>query len=129
MVKKRKKKTAGMSDKYLDDLVRKVVYLMSGGYCKRCKRYIGVADLQAAHIYRRRHKTVRFDLRNVQPLCLECHTVVDKDPVEMTSFMYDIMTPEEVKDLQELARKTIKDHPIDREQIKTDLKERIRKLE
>jgi hypothetical protein len=72
---------------------------------------------------------------NVVPLCdnppsgMMCHTIVDKDPIEMTSLMYEIMTPEEVKYLQELANKTIKEHPIDREEIKRDLKERIRRLE
>ena len=43
--------------------------------------------------------------------------------------MYEIMTQREIAELQELASKTLKESPLDREQIKQDLKEKIKRLE
>lgn len=126
-----------VSDKVLDDLVRKCKRLLSGGYCKRCGKYVGIENIEVAHIYRRRRKTVRWDLRNVYPLCKNnpstgkkgCHEEIDNDQIKLVSFMYDVMTRKEVEDLQRLANMTLKQYPIDREQIKADLKEKINLLE
>ena len=121
-----KPKKGKVSDATLDDLQRKFVRLISGGYCKRCKRW---GYIEVAHMYRRRRKTVRWDLRNVYPLCLDCHHEVDEDPIKLTSFMYEVMSLEEVADLSELANKTVKEHPINREEIKEYYKEQMRRLE
>jgi len=118
-----------ISDKVLDDLQRKVIYLMSGGYCKRCKKHVGVEYIEVAHMFRRRRKTVRWDMRNVYPLCKNdirtgkkgCHQIVDNDHIIRTSFMYDVMSEEDIADLQRLASLTIKDYPIDRVAIKENL--------
>ena len=48
-----------ISDEVLDGLVRTCLRPMSGGYCKRCKRYVGVENIEVAHLYRRHRKTVR----------------------------------------------------------------------
>jgi hypothetical protein len=123
-----------ISDQVLDSLVRTYVRLISGGYCKRCGRKVGIENIVTAHLFRRWRKTVRWDLRNVVPLCdnpplgMKCHKIVDNDPVEMSSFMYEILSPEDIADLQKLANSTIKEYPIDREQIKKELKEKISKL-
>lgn len=125
------------SDKVLDDLQRKYVYLMSGGYCKRCGEEVGVEYIEVAHLYGRRRKTVRWDGKNVYPLCkndvrtgkVGCHQKIDTDHIVKTSFMYDVMSVEDVEDLQKLANLTLKDYPIDREQIKQGLKEKIKLLE
>ena len=122
------KKRNPFSDKVLDDLVRLYVRLSSGGYCKRCKKYYGDV-IAVAHLYRRRKKTVRWDLRNVHGLCPSCHMEIDNDQIKLVSFMYDIMASEEIASLQEVANKTLKQYPIDREAIKADLKERIKLLE
>ncbi|KKL23360.1 hypothetical protein LCGC14_2426180 [marine sediment metagenome] len=124
-------------DKTLDDLQRRYIRLISGGYCKRCGEYVGERMIEVAHIYRRNRKTVRWDFRNVYPLCKDnpltgrkgCHYQLDSDPIKMASFLYDVLTTEEVEDLQRLANMTIKDYPIDREKIKAELKEKIRLLE
>jgi len=121
------KKPKKISDQVLDGLVRTYVREISAGYCKRCGKYVDGA-IETAHMYRRRRKTVRWDLRNVYPLCPICHHEVDNDSLKLASFMYEVMTPEEIADLQKLANLTIKQYPIDREQIKKDLKEKISKL-
>ena len=118
-----------ISDKVLDDLQRKVIYLMSGGHCKRCKKHVGVEYIEVSHMYRRNRKTVRWDMRNVYPLCkndvrvnkVGCHQMIDNDHILKTSFMYDVMSKEDIEDLQRLANLTIKDYPIDREAIKETL--------
>ncbi len=115
-----------ISDGVLDGLVRTIVRSISGGYCKRCKRY---GQIEVSHLYRRRRKTVRWDLRNVYPLCLECHQEIDNDHIKLVSFMYEVLSSDEIKDLQRLANMTLKEHPIDREALKLDLKEQIKILE
>ena len=116
-----------ISDEVLDGLVRTYIRLISGGYCKRCKRYAG-GQIQTSHLYRRRRKTVRWDLRNVFPLCLECHQEIDNDQIKLVSFMYEVLSVDDIKELQRLANMTLKEYPIDRELIKLDLKNKIKKL-
>ena len=126
-----------VSDEVLDTLVRQYIRLISDGYCKRCHKYVGVEWIEAAHMYKRRRKTTRWDLRNVYPLCknnpntghVGCHQIVDNDQLELASFMYDVMSKEEIKELQRIATLTLKDYPIDREKIKTELKAKIKGLE
>lgn len=126
-----------ISDQVLDILQRRCVVLMSGGYCKRCGRYVGEEFIEVAHMFKRKRKTVRWDFRNVYPLCkndprtgkVGCHQIVDEDPIKLTSFLYDVMSQEEVAELQKLANLTIKDYSIDRDKIKAELKEKIRLLE
>lgn len=136
-IPKPKKKRNLVTDRMLDDLVRKYIQLISGGYCKRCGRYVGVKNIEAAHMYKRKRKTVRWDLRNVYPLCRDnpstgqkgCHGIVDNSQIKLVSFMYQVMTQEEVEGLEKLANMTIKESPIDRAEIKKFLKEKISLLE
>ncbi len=126
-----------IGDQVLDGLVRKYIRLMFGGYCKRCGKLVGIDMIEVAHLYRRRRKTVRWDIRNVWPLCknnpktgkVGCHSIIDNDPLELTSFMYDVLSKEDIVDLQRLANLTLKQYPIDREEIGETLKAKIRKLE
>ncbi len=135
--KKPKSKPNRISDDVLDGLVRQVLRFSSGGFCKRCKIFVGGDMLETAHLYRRRRKTVRWDLRNVYPLCkndvrtgkVGCHSIIDNDPIELASFMYDVLSKEDIVELQKLANMTIKQHPIDREQIRDSLKEKIKRME
>jgi len=126
-----------ISDQVLDGLVRTYIRLVSGGYCKRCGEYVGIENIEVAHLYKRGRKTVRWDLRNVYPLCKNnlitgkkgCHQTIDDDCIEKASFMYDVMTKEEVAELARIATMAIKQYPIDREVIQASLKEKIRLLE
>ena len=114
-----------ISDQILDNLVRQYIRLISGGYCKRCKRS---SYIEVAHMFGRRRKTVRWDLKNVYPLCSECHRDVDNDAIKKASFLYDVMTSQEIGNLQRIANMTIKDYPIDREKIRADLRNKIKEL-
>ena len=72
---------------------------------------------------------MRWDLRNVWPLCEKCHREIDNDHIKLVSFEYDVLSKEDIADLQRLANMTLKEYPVDREAIKADLKERIKRLE
>ena len=123
-------------DWLLDELVRQYIRLISRGYCERCKKYVGVENIEAAHMYGRKRKTVKWDLRNVYPLCKNnvktnkkgCHEIVDNDAIAKASFMYDVMSTKDVADLAHIASKTIKQYPIDREAIKKDLEKKLKGL-
>jgi len=124
-----------ISDKVLDDLVRKYIRLISGGYCKRCRRYVGEKNIVVAHLFGRGRKTIRWDLRNVSPICdnppigMMCHKIIDNDAIEKSNLMYELLSKEDIEELQKLGNSTIKEYPIDREQIKADLKAIIKELE
>lgn len=126
-----------ISDSVLDDLVRRYIRLSSGGYCQRCGKYVGIENIEVAHLYRRGRKTVRWDLRNTYPLCKNnpatgkkgCHQIIDEDHIRKASFQYDVMTSEEVAELERIATMTVKQYPIDREAIKASLREKIKILE
>jgi len=118
--------TKKINDQILDNLVRQYIRLISGGYCKRCKKS---GYIEVAHMFGRRRKTVRWDLKNVYPLCPECHRSVDNDAIMKASFLYDVMTSQEIENLQRIANMTIKDYPIDRDEIRADLRNKIKELE
>ncbi len=117
-----------VSDAVLDGLVRTYKRSISGGYCKRCGRH-AKGKGEVSHLYRRRKKTVRWDLRNVHYLCLECHQEIDNDQIRLVSFMYDVLSLDDIKELQRLANMTLKEYPIDREALKKELQDKIRRLE
>jgi len=122
-------------DSTLDLYVRQYVKLRSGGYCKRCGKYVGVENLSAAHLFARRKKTVRWDLRNVWAICdnppigMKCHMTIDNNPLAKASLMHEILTPDEITELEKLAMLTLKEHPVDKLELKLDLKEKIKQLE
>ena len=113
----------------LDKLFSRYVRLMSGGYCKRCGKLFGYNRLNNAHFFGRIRHTVRWDIRNTAPLCAECHYWIDVNPLAKTSFFVSILSKEDVADLQRLSNMTTKDYPIDKEALKEDFTEKIRRLE
>jgi len=117
-----------VSDAVLDGLVRTYVRGVSGGYCKRCKRHTR-GQGEVSHLYRRRRKTVRWDLRNVHYLCQECHQEIDNDQIKLVSFMYDVLSQDDIKELQRLATMTLKEYPIDRDELRAKFSEKVKGLE
>ena len=126
-----------ITDRTLDKLLREYLLIKYNLQCERCHNIFSPDMLEVAHLYRRIRKVVRWDLRNTRLLCksnpitgrLGCHPIVDNDQIKLVSFMYDVLSKEEVEDLQRLANMTIKQYPIDREVIRSELKDKIRRLE
>jgi len=111
----------------LDKLFSRCVRLLSGGYCKRCKKYVGYKKLHNAHFHSRRKHSVRWDFANTAPLCYGCHSHIDGNPYEKIEFFLRLLGQEGLKELDERAREL---KPLmDKEALKLDLKNRIKKLE
>ncbi len=47
--KKDNKRKTKVGDQVLDGLVRKYTRLISGGYCKRCRSFVGIDMVEVAH--------------------------------------------------------------------------------
>ena len=87
----------------LDALFSKYVRLLSGGYCKRCKKYFGVRGLHNAHFHSRRKHSVRWDIENTAPLCYGCHSYIDGNPLKKIEFFLEILGQERFNKLNERA--------------------------
>ena len=112
----------------LDKAFSEYVRLCSGGYCKRCKKYCGAKGLQSAHMFGRIRHTTRWNEKNVYALCASCHYGLDTNPIKKTSFLYEVLSEKEIRELEELSRKTIKDEPIDKEKLLEEYKQKIKLL-
>lgn len=123
------KKNKGVRTGTLDKLVADDVKLRSGGFCKRCGKQVGISQLQAAHIIPRVHLLTRWNLKNVYALCKVCHKTIDDNPLEKAEFSFTVLSKQDIKELSRLGNLFAKDHPIDREEIKRNLKSEILKLE
>lgn len=63
----------------LDVLFSKVIRLRAKGKCQRCLKPTEFGNLQAAHCWGRRKKSVRWDLDNALGLCFYCHRQIDSE--------------------------------------------------
>jgi len=113
----------------LDKLFSKYVRLLSGGYCKRCGKYVGHNNLAAAHFFGRIRHTVRWDKRNIVALCNPCHYWLDVNPIAKSNFMYEVLSREDIGELSRIANMTTKDYPIDKEALAKDFREKIKLLD
>ena len=126
-----------ITDRTLDKLVRSYLLGLKDYCCERCHQSFPPDELEVSHLYRRARKVLRWDLRNVHLLCksnpatgrMGCHEEIDSDHIKLVSFEYEVLSKEDIIDLQRLSTMTLKEHPIDRELIKQDLKEKIGILE
>lgn len=79
-----RKPTRSSLTRKLDQAVSLVV--RSRGYCVKCgnKRY---ELLQCCHIFSRKNRSVRFDLKNVICLCAKDHFWAHQNPILFTEFV------------------------------------------
>jgi len=116
----------------LDVLFSKYVRLLSGGYCKRCWKmgkpnsYKGWKHLHCAHYHSRGDKSTRWDIDNVVAVCYGCHSWLDGHPLQKTEFFLELLGQARFDSLYK--RNQTLGMP-DKEVIKQDLKDKIKKLE
>ena len=110
----------------LDKLFSKYVRLLSGGFCKRCKKYFGEKKLHNAHFHSRRKHSVRWDIDNTAPLCYGCHSYVDGNPLAKVSFFLELLGKERFDKLNERAESLKK---VDKEAIEAFLHEKMKEVE
>ena len=111
-----------------DALFSHLIKLLSGGYCKRCEKYLGVNSrgLHCAHCFSRGKKSVRYDRDNAQALCYGCHRYLDQRPLEKQEFFRKILGNIGWDKLNAKANKPAK---LNIEAIESDLKSKIKILE
>lgn len=109
----------------LDALFSKYVRLLSGGYCKRCGKWLGYAKLHNAHFHSRRKHSVRWDVDNTAPLCYGCHSYVDGNPLKKIEFFLEILGQDRFNKLNERAENLTK---VDRDKLTMIYKKGIEKL-
>lgn len=68
--------------------------------CQRCGKGATQGQLQCAHIYSRRYKSIRWDMDNALTLCAGCHFYVHQNPVEF-AFWFERKYPDRLARLQE----------------------------
>ena len=111
----------------LDKLFSRFARLLSGGYCRRCRKYFGYKKLHNAHFHSRRKHSVRWDIENTAPLCYGCHSYIDGNPFKKIEFFLELLGQERFNLLNERAE--ILKPQIDKEALKRDLQDKIKKLE
>jgi hypothetical protein len=80
----RRMSEAAIRDRDLDALCRKVVMLRDRGMCVRCwsaKKIRNSENIQWAHVYSRRFKSLRWNPMNSMALCAGCHLFWHHQPV------------------------------------------------
>uniref|UniRef100_A0A6M3K5E1 Uncharacterized protein n=1 Tax=viral metagenome TaxID=1070528 RepID=A0A6M3K5E1_9ZZZZ len=112
----------------LDALFSRYVRLLADGRCGKCGKHVGYENLATAHFYGRIRHTVRWDIRNVVALCNPCHYWLDVNPLAKSSFMYEVLSKEEIRELNRIANLTTKDYPIDKEALVKKFREGIKRL-
>lgn len=87
-------------------LIKKCDILWSGIIKIRDRRCIRCGKnnlLNAAHIYSRSNKNVRYDLQNGITLCVGCHFWGHQNPIEFTKFVIKKLGEDKIKELSKKA--------------------------
>lgn len=119
----------------VDTLFSKYIKLLSGGFCKRCGKFVGVSSrgLHCAHWQGRGRWTTRYERDNCQALCMGCHRYLDHNPGEKDEFFFSILGVKRGMEILSLASKTLKDIGLTKtalkERVEADLREKIKLLE
>ena len=94
-----KKSLARKLDKEISRIVR------SRGICARCSKGAEEKTMQCAHIFHRRHFSVRWDLKNCLCLCGGCHIFwAHLEPILFTEFVKKYLGSYEYAQLKLRAR-------------------------
>lgn len=94
----------------LDKIVSKLI--RARGYCVKCGND-DYEKLQAAHIYSRTYRSVRWYLDNILCLCVGCHFWGHKNPILFTEFVQERLGPYRYEELKlaanEIKKRTVVD--------------------
>ena len=114
----------GKIEKKLDELWRQAVLKKWNYRCAVCGK---TENLQAAHIMSRRHKALRWDLRNGIALCIHHHLFwAHKEPVQFFLFLKNLLGEEFLDQLQRDAQTIVHYDTDDLQKIGVKLEEFIR---
>ena len=83
-----------------DRLAAQIVKARAGGKCERCG---AVAPLDWAHIFPRRHHSVRWNPDNALAMCRPCHTYTGTHPAAFLTWLLDWRGREWVEEMERRA--------------------------
>ena len=86
----------------LDKACREYVFQRDGGRCLKCQ---SPDQLQWAHVYTRRYRTVRHHPWGSMLLCAGCHLWWHKEPLEATLWLSTVWPKERIEELREARRR------------------------
>jgi len=107
----------------LDVLFSKYIRLLADGVCEYCGE---VKRLECSHFHGRRKVVTRYDKENVAALCHSCHMYLGEHPNIHSGWFRQRLGSDRYELLNNRAQQIVK---IDKEALKLDLKNRIKKLE
>ena len=123
-IPKKRNKKRGPSIKSLDTDFSKLV--RSVGVCEIGKvENCPSGNLQCAHGFSRRYKSVRWDRRNAFSACAGCHYWYTLHPIEWDDFLRGVWGPVLYDELRELSLQVVK---VDLRAVSADLKESLKEL-
>ena len=99
--------------------------------CQHCQVVypMGSRGLECAHIYGRRHKSVRWDPDNAVSLCTRCHMDFTGEPVSFTQWITNLLGEGHMSLLLEKKNQILKVNKQIRADISKHYREEYRRME
>ena len=115
------------SDRWFSKCVRQ----RDGWTCRKChvSYPVGSRGLECAHIYGRRHKSIRHDPDNAVALCTHCHMTFTGEPIEFARWIESELGHGHVDLLIEKKNQITKYNKQLRAEISKHYREEYRRME
>jgi len=110
------------ADRYFSEVVRK-----KAGKCEHCQKE---GRLEAAHIFTRSRKSIRWSLLNCIALCHHCHRMFTGEPVKFTRWLEnELLGPVALEILQERSNELVKTNAAYRKEVAAHYRSELKKME
>lgn len=88
--------------KELDDIASKICRITAGYRCVKCNKFRPEGDfsVQAHHLRRRRHLSMRWNQNNLFCLCLSCHIKAHENENEFEDWVLNTYGSKRLKELE-----------------------------
>ncbi len=113
----------------LDKLFSQFIRLRAAGHCEYCGKELLIGKLQTSHFIGRRAPATRYDPDNVAGVCFSCHQYLSENPYWHVEYFRKRLGSDRLERL--VMQANIKPFKGKRrlEQLKAELKEKIKLLE
>lgn len=95
--------------------------------CEHCGN--GSRKMECAHIYSRRHKSIRWDVQNALCLCFTCHLHFTGNPLDFTAWLEDYLGQGALDILREKRNQIMKATPAVKAEIAKHYRAEFRRME
>lgn len=110
-----------------DDAFSTAIRMARGHRCEHCQRTDG--KMEAAHIYGRANKSVRWDTLNILCLCFRCHLHFTANPLDFETWLKGYVGQGYLDILNEKRHKIQKDTKAYRKEVAAHYRQQIKLLE